>query len=140
MFKKIILVVLVVGLLGGAYGYFFMYNKSHPDYENLEAEAHITAKKLFSACSNDGASKDYTGKLIEISGIPSNIENNDSLVTLVFVFDEGMFGAEGVRATFLPKYNETVKNLTMGTSVTIKGYCTGYNETDVILEKASLIK
>jgi hypothetical protein len=58
---------------------------------------------------------------------------------MVFVFDEGMFGAEGVRATFLPKYNEKVKNLILGASVTIKGYCTGYNETDVILEKASII-
>lgn len=41
MLKKIILGLLLIGLIAGAYGYFFMYNKSHPDYQNLDAEISI---------------------------------------------------------------------------------------------------
>ena len=33
MIKKVIIALVIIGAIGGAYGYFFMYNKSHPDYE-----------------------------------------------------------------------------------------------------------
>ncbi len=76
---------------------------------------------------------------MEIYGIPQELERNDSLMTLVFVYDEGMFGSEGVRVTFLPKYNQELSILEMNTELSLKAYCTGYNDTDVVLEKASLI-
>ncbi|NOR88378.1 MAG: hypothetical protein GQ527_12285 [Bacteroidales bacterium] len=139
MLKKIILVVVVIGLLGGAYGYFFMYNKSHPDYEQLEAEINVSANDLFHACRDEGLSSKYTGKLLEITGIPNEVEVHDSLSTLVFVFDEGMFGPEGVRVTFLSHYNDQIQHLSLNKEIRIKAYCTGFNETDVILEKASLV-
>ena len=139
MLKKVILVALVIGLLGGAYGYFFMYNKSHPDYEQMDAEISVSAKDLFNACRDEGMSSKYTGKLLEISGIPTDIEVHDSLSTLVFVFDDGMFGPEGVRVTFLNHFNDQVQQIPMDKELTIKAYCTGFNETDVILEKASLV-
>jgi len=139
MLKKIILVALVIGLLGGAYGYFFMYNKSHPDYEQMDAEISVSAKDLFNACRDEGMASKYTGKLLEISGIPTDIEVHDSLSTLVFVFDDGMFGPEGVRVTFLNHFNDQVQQIPMDKELTIKAYCTGFNETDVILEKASLV-
>lgn len=139
MWKKIILSLLVLGVLGGVYGYFFMYNKSHPDYEDLDVEVTISAEDIFQQCRADGKAADFTGKMIELTGTPQEIETNDGLITMVFVFEEGMFGAEGVRATFLSKYNEEVEALIMNTEVRLKAYCTGYNETDVVLEKASLI-
>ena len=140
MFKKIILSFLILGVLGGAYVYFFMYNKSHPDYENMPVEVTISAQDIFLQCREDAKAADYTGKMIQLTGTPQEIETNDGVKTMVFVFEEGMFGAEGVRATFLPKYNDEVKALAMNTEMSLKAYCTGYNETDVVLEKASLIK
>jgi len=139
MFKKIIITLLVVGLLGGVYAYFFMYHKSHPDYENLEVEMTVGAHELFNHCKNDGKAVDYTGKILEIYGIPQELESHDSLMTLVFAYEEGMFGSEGVRVTFLPKYNQELSGLEMNTELRVKAYCTGYNDTDVVLEKASLI-
>jgi len=140
MLKKIFIAGLVIALLGAAYGYFFMYNKSHPDYENMDAEISISADELFHSCRENGLAVKYTGKLLEISGIPSNIEINDSSVTVVFTYDEGMFGPEGVRATFLKHYNDELSHIPSNKKLVIKAYCTGYNETDVILEKASLVK
>ena len=140
MLKKIILGILFIGLIAGVYGYFFMYNKSHPDYENIGADLSITAKELFEKCKNDGKAYEFTGKIIELSGTPQEIESNQGVKTMVFVFDEGMFGAEGVRATFLEGYNDDLELLSLDSPVVLKAFCTGYNETDVVLEKASLIK
>jgi len=38
----------------------------------------------------------------------------------------------------LPKYAAGIKQL-VGSDVKLKGYCTGYNETDIIMEKCSII-
>lgn len=139
MIKKVIIALIALGVITGVYVYFFMLNKSHPDYENMEADVKISAVKLFEECKS-GNTASYTGKLLEVSGTPSGIDINDSLVTLVYVFDEGMFGPEGVRATFLSSYNENAKKITFDKDITIKAYCTGYNDSDVILEKASIVK
>lgn len=139
MLKKVIISLLVIGLLGGAYGYFFMYHKSHPDYENLEADISISTEELYFQCRDEGNAALYTGKIIELTGRAHQIEKNDSLRTLVFIYDEGMFGSEGVRVTFLAKYNQQINDLDLRSEIRIKAFCTGYNDTDVILEKASLL-
>lgn len=139
MIKKLIIGLLLIGLIVGAYGYFFMYHKAHPDYENLNAEIKISAQELFYQCKNENKSGEYTGKILEISGTAQAIENNDDLMTLVFEFEEGMFGTEGVRVTFLPQYSQDIKDMNLNSEIILKAYCTGYNETDVVLEKASFI-
>ena len=85
------------------------------------------------------ASDEYNGKVLEIYGKPSGIEENDSLVIVTFVFDKGMFGDEGVRCTMLDKYNDNALALNLDDNITIKGFCSGYNETDVILEHCSIV-
>jgi len=140
MIKKILFSILIIGLVIGAYAYFFMYHKSHPDYENLEVEMSIGAQELFHQCKNEGRAVEYTGKTLEIFGIPQELESYDSLMTLIFVYDQGMFGAEGVRVTFLPKFNEKLSDIELNTEMRIKAFCTGYNDSDVVLEKASFIQ
>lgn len=137
--KKIIIALLIVGALAGGYVYFFMLNKAHPDYEHLQADLSIQADELFNACRDENRSAEFTGKIIELSGAPTELEINDSLHTLVYIFDDGMFGAEGIRATFLPNYSTDLEKLPLNQTLKIKAFCTGYNGTDVILEKASLI-
>jgi hypothetical protein len=39
----------------------------------------------------------------------------------------------------LPQYNQAAKGINPFKSVTIKGLCTGYNGTDVIMEKGSIV-
>lgn len=140
MLKKVIILLLLIGVLAGAYGYFFMYHKSHPDFESLEADLSISASELFYQCRDEAKALAFTGKIIELTGIPQELETNNELMTLVFILDEGLFGAEGVRVTFLPKHNIELEELEMNTQVKLKAFCAGYNDTDVILEKASFIK
>jgi hypothetical protein len=139
MMKKIILTILIIGVLSGVYMYFFMYNKSHPDYANMDADIKISAQDLFQDSQNGNALK-YTGKLLEVMGSPSKLEISDSIYTLVYVFDEGMFGPEGIRANFLVEYAHQLQDLSYPKEITIKAYCTGFNDTDVILEKAIIVQ
>lgn len=138
---KVVIGLFVVGLIAAFLGYTFIYNKQHPDYENAEAAFNMTAVDLYQAFKNNAvnASAQYNGQVITLAGKLSKIETADSLVTAVFVFNQGDFGDEGIRCTMLKKFNDEANRLQSDGEIIVKGFCTGYNETDVILEKCSLI-
>jgi hypothetical protein len=137
---KIVLVLFLLGVISALLVYHFVINKPHPDYEKMKADYTITAKDLYSqfAADKKEAGLKYNGKVLEISGKFKSIEKNDTLAVVVFSFKEGMFGDEGIRCTLLSKFTDKTKELINGTEVRIKGYCSGFNDTDVILEKCSL--
>lgn len=137
---KVILGLFVLGIVAAILSYIFIYNKPHPDYEKLEAAYSMEAKSLFNKYRTNKVASDgkYTGQVIQIKGIITKIEDGDSFVVAVFVFEEGMYGDEGVRCNMLPDYEEICRNLDLTKEVSIKGYCVGYNETDIILEKCSI--
>lgn len=137
---KVILGLFVLGIVAAILSYIFIYNKPHPDYEKLEAAYSMEAKSLFNKYRTNKVASDgkYTGQVIQIKGIITKIEDSDSFVVAVFVFEEGMYGDEGVRCNMLPDYEEICRKLDLTKEVSIKGYCVGYNETDIILEKCSI--
>jgi len=139
---KILIVMIIFGAIGAWAGYTFMYNKAHTDFEKADAEYSMSAKQLFDEFRNDAetAGAKYNGKVIELSGTPTKVEEADSLVIAVFAFDEGMFGAEGVRVTMLPNHAETLRKYSLTTDLKLKGFCPGYNGTDVIIESGSVVK
>ena len=139
---KIILGVLFLGIGAIAWVYVFVYNKSHPDYENMKPDYTLAASVLYDSfkANTAGSSMKYNGKVLVVSGTLTNVESNDSVVIAVFVFNQGLFGSEGIRCTMLPKFNEEAKRLRRNNVYTLKGYCAGYNDPDVILEQCSVIK
>lgn len=133
--------VILLLIIGVFLGYKYIYNKPHPDYAHLTADFKLNAMDLFQQFkeSPDIYGEKYNGKMIELSGNIKTIETADSLVIAVFAFEQGLFGDEGIRCTFLPDHNEMAQELKSGTHIMLKGFCAGYNQTDVILEKCSLI-
>ncbi|MBE0638075.1 MAG: hypothetical protein IH598_06130 [Bacteroidales bacterium] len=138
---KVIGTLVIVGLIALFVVYKFFYNKPHPDFENQKADFSVVASDLFQSYKDDNitAVERFNGKLLEVTGVLTKIDTPDDLTVAVFEFDEGMFGPEGVRITMLPEYAQPLINLGIGKEITIKGFCTGYNETDVILEKGSIV-
>ena len=141
-YRKILAAMFLIGIAGALYTWFFVYNKPHPDYEKLAAEHHFESKALFEQYRSDKAAADshITGRMVSINGHVDQIEQNGEQTILVFVFDNGMFGDEGIRCTLLDNYRTLAEGLEPGNQVKVKGYCTGYNETDVILEKCTIQK
>ncbi len=138
---KIALGLVIIGIIAILLVYKFVYNKQHPDYENIEPAFNVTAQDLYQAykTNKEVAAVKYNGKMIALTGKLSKIEAADSLVIAVFAFTQGDFGDEGIRCTVLKKFNDAADKLQPDGEVKLKGYCTGYNETDVILEKCSII-
>ncbi len=136
--KKILGIFMIISVLGIAYVWFFVYNKPHRNFDKAKPDVILSAQSFYNNYAKK--IKSCNGKVVQINGIPKKIETNDSLAVVVFVFDQGMFGDEGVRCTMLPKYRNSAENLDLSKTVTIKGFCAGYNGTDVILEQCSIIK
>ena len=134
--------IIAVGIIIGILGYFFVYNKPHRDFEKASPDFNLSTFELFDAYISDRnmAETKFNGKVIQLKGTVQKIERVDSIIIAVFVFQEGLFGDEGIRCTMLPKFNDEILKVIPETNVIIKGFCTGYNDTDVILEKCSLIK
>ncbi len=139
---KILIGLAVVGMIAAFLGYKFVYNKQHPNYENMEADFKIAAKDLYEAFKADATATGqiFNGKVVEISGTVSSVEEVDTLVVAVFAFEDGMFGKQGVRVTMLPKFYNGIKNYASVEEIVLKGFCSGYNDTDVIIEKGSIVK
>jgi hypothetical protein len=138
---KIVAGLFITGIIALFLVYFFVYNKPHPDYETMDADFRVTATVLYQAYISDknGAGKNYTGKVIEVSGRLSKVEVTDSLTTCVFVFNNGIFGDEGLRCTMAHNFREDAKKFQPDGEIRLKGYCTGFNDTDVILDKCSIV-
>ena len=135
------IVIAGIGFAGLVYIWFFIYNKPHQNIEQSTPDFVITANDCYQHYveGKNTELKNYTGNILQINGIPTSIESNDSLMVVVFVFNNGMFGDEGIRCTLLPSYNKLAQNINLTETITIKGYCSGYNDTDVIIEQCSII-
>jgi len=141
---KIALVLALIVIVAGIYMY-CEFNRGPIDYAKAEPELVVKAKRLYTdfAQNQQLANEKYVGsegKMIQIEGNISKVELVDSLVVLVYVYEYGDFGDEGIRVTMLPEFNSKAKTLSSIREVKLKGLCTGYNETDVIIEKASLLE
>jgi len=139
---KVVSVLVLIGVTAAFLVFYFLYNKPQPDYEKIEAAYSLAASDLYKEYTADKtiAGTKYNGKVLEVAGRLSKVEVADSLTICVFSFNKGMFGDEGLRCTMLPGHAGKVKKLLPDAEVKIKGYCTGFSDTDVILDKCSIVK
>lgn len=139
--------ILVLGLvtlfaiITAALIYFFVYNKPQPDYFKATPDFELNSQDLFREFKENPseASAKYNGKVIAVKGELSAVETTDSSTIGVFAIDEGMFGDEGLRFSFIPEHSGQLISTPPGSTIVIKGYCTGFNETDVIFEHCSIV-
>lgn len=145
MRNKLLIIIAALIIIGGAAAwivYSYVYNKPHPDYEELDPAISVRAKRLFTDYSNNAevADQKFLDQVVEIEGVISEVELVDTLAIVVFAYKYGDFGDEGIRVTMLPSYNDEAKRLSTLKPVKLKGHCTGYNGTDVIIESGSIVR
>lgn len=139
---KIIIIIAFIGLLSAFLVWKYVINKPHPDISKAKAEVEVIASDLFSRYSDNKvtANQSFTGKVIQLKGKISKIEQTDSSAIVIFVFRQGTFGDEGIRCVLLPEEKVKIKDIIPNQELTLKGLCTGYNETDVMVEKCIIVK
>ncbi|MFZ4706481.1 MAG: OB-fold protein [Bacteroidales bacterium] len=140
---KIIAILAVVGLVAAGLVWKFVINKPHADIENTMPAYSLNAQELWKQYNQELKLSDslYTGKVIEITGNLSKIDKVDSLVYLVFVMEpDPDFGDKTIRCEMLPKYNEEASKAIVKAPLKVKGFCSGYDQTDIKFSKCSIIK
>lgn len=139
---KIIIGLFVLGLLAALAVYIFVYNKPHTNYEKAKPDYKLKAEVLYNEFITDQASAEqkYNAKVIQITGILHMVETSDEMVFAIFAFGDGMFGPEGIRCQMLDNHVEQLKLIEPGENITVKGFCSGYTGTDVIMEHCSIIQ
>jgi hypothetical protein len=142
IFIKLVLALVIIAIIAAAAIYVFIYNKPHPDFRKMKPAYTMNASDLFRAYQTDpaAANRKYTGQVIQISGACGKTETTDSLVVVTFVFSQGETGDEGIRCAVLPPSEDPARKLLPGTTISVKGFCTGFNDTDVIMEQCTLIR
>jgi hypothetical protein len=53
---------------------------------------------------------------------------------------DSMFGDKSVRCEMLQKYNDAASKIKADTPMKIKGFCTGFDDTDIKFNKCSIIQ
>ncbi len=133
MRKKLALVVVLIGILGGGYAY-YLFNKKTPGLENAKTDFQLTANELFDAfdLNETSALISFENKVIEVSGILKSIKHSDNQTNLIVAADQAMFG--GINCSF----NDKIDGLETGEEIRIKGRCQGFL-MDVILNNCVII-
>ena len=144
--KKLLIIGLILsitGLIVAALVWTFYVNKPHDDIEKALPSYSMTAEEIWKQYNLNTATADstYNGKVIELSGTLNRADKSDSLVYVVFVMEaDSLFGDKSVRCEMLHKYNDEAMAIAANAPVKIKGFCTGFDQTDIKFNKCSILK
>ena len=137
--KKIIFSVIAVAILCGSWYGYSEYTRKVKDLSTVKAQVKMEADELISAFEKNEAEANamFLDKIIAVSGTVKAIEKNDMGYYSVILGNESM---SSVRCSINPEHQEAVASLVEGSSVTMKGACTGFNAdellgSDVILNR-----
>ncbi len=130
---KLIPYILILLIAAGVFGY-YTYNKPHKETSGVKADFVVTPLALLQAYETDEivADKTYLDKIIEVGGIVKAINQVDKGGSLSLETGSEM---SAIICEF--ESGEVISKISVGDSVTIKGFCTG-KLMDIVLVRCSL--
>lgn len=139
--RYILLAILVIGLTGGAYGW-YLYQKPSSKVTTSDADLKISAADLFKDLDEGGSTalQKYNGKVVLVNGEVASIQNDKggNLNISLMAEEESPFGVTG---EFAPGYPAELTKIHEGEIISFKGKVSGkLSLGDVIISHASLVK
>jgi hypothetical protein len=129
IFKIItIIVFLIMGV--GLYAY-KEYNRKNVDIAEAKAAYSLTDMQLINEFTQDQntSNKKYLGKIIELVGNIKKIDTDANGYHTVVLGNA--VNMNSVRCSVDSAFNKDAHNLSVGSTVVIRGICTGYNADDL---------
>ncbi len=125
--KRIIAIIIVLGIIGGGSAYYYTFHKPHKNTFNIKADYALTASDLFSKFENDedNANKKYLGKILEVTGKIVNMKvfNGNYEISL----EDKMEGITClVDSNYAVQQKRELDRLKPNQTIKIKGQCNGY--------------
>ena len=133
MLKKILLVVAIGAVAGGATGY-YLWNKERESNENRKPNLRIDAVVLAQEFAADEAkaNEKYLNKIIEVSGTITETEKGQDGHMMIVLGNTDL----SVQCAM----GDTGVNLSKGQTVAVKGSCTGNGLMGVSLSDCYIVK
>jgi hypothetical protein len=142
-FKNIFIILGLIALGATIYGY-LEYTRTFPSLADVEASAQLDAATLIAAFETDesGATVTYVDKVLEISGILTEIRDENNFITLTLSPESG---TGSILCDMDSTFAEKARALQIDSKVAIKGECKGFNAdellgSDVILNRCVTIE
>ncbi len=140
----IILILVGILIIGGGLGY-YLYQKPVKDFSNSNADLALTAKEIFAEFEKDelAANEKYVtdDKTIEVSGTIIEISTNDNGTVTLLLDVENPDG--DLSCSIVKEDSDYANTLQKGTSVKIKGQCTGYQDLinkEVVMIRCGIVR
>jgi hypothetical protein len=143
--KAIVLIIAVVSIIGISY-LAYLYFEPTKDIATQKTDIHLTEEILINDFikSDKIADSLYKNKIVELTGKVKKIEAQDTISTLVF--DNG--GNFIIIANCLSSIKTELKQLKVGSNITVKGIYSGYIINDdtfmipaeIKIDKCTLVK
>lgn len=138
--KRIILGILIVSIIGSAWFGLGEYNRKVKDLNHVKAQVTIQSEELIKAYETDEtASNDlYLDKIIAVKGNVKAIDKDEMGHYTIVLGREGSMSS--VRCSMDSTYITKMRDIAVGSRLTVKGACTGFNAdellgSDVILNR-----
>ena len=133
--------LLIIG--GGIFWY--AQTKKYADTKDVKADYTITATELIRAFEQDNqaANEKYTDKILNVSGMVSEIEAADTTMNIKFI--DTATGSYAIFA-FQQQHVDEAKTVKTGNTVSIKGACSGgifsrlRKATSITFQRCTLVK
>lgn len=125
----VLLFILINIIIVGLYVY-KQITKTNESLTSVATDLSVSANKMIDDFSTDEkiASLNYVNKIVETEGVLKNIENDRSPATLVIGDSSSTIN---LRFTLDSSFQFDRTTLQVGTRLTMKGMCTGYNADDL---------
>ena len=143
--KAIVLIIAVISIIGITY-LAYLYFEPAKDIARQKTDMQLTEDSIVNDFIKDGKSADslYKNKIVELTGKVKKIEAQDTISTLVF--DNG--GNFIIIANCLSSIKTELKQLKVGSNITVKGIYSGYIINDdtfmipaeIKIDKCTLVK
>ena len=133
--KKIILLISILAVTAAAFGFYY-YNKPRTGVSGIEAAYNLDAKTLFEEYNADenAANAKYLGKAIEVSGTVTSVTTDDRGTMNIMLSTGNEMGAVNCQFEKQNKMPEAKE----GSSITVKGFCSGLL-LDVVLVDCEIV-
>lgn len=122
--KKLLGILVLVGLIGGGFMYWYTFHKPHRNVEREKAAFSMTADELFNAYDSDesAANEKYLDQVIELEGTIMELsDSQDGRSLVVLEAEAAMLGGASIRLA----EGQSSDGLETGQSVKLKARCVG---------------
>ena len=134
---KYLLALLSIGVIVILIVWQVIFKKSDSSVKDSKAEYQVDAIQILNQFESNEelANQQYLGKVIIVAGMLESIKKTDTEVSLVLKQKDDL---SGILCSF-DKSAIDVSKLIIGTTIKVKGICTGYL-IDVVMNKCSIVE